>query len=183
MWVYSGEGGVWHSCPEPFPSSRFIFCINETEGNSSWREISERPAPESAASNERLVQVSNKRITSFVGFQKISGYLCAHSAAASEPRPFPNRGGRGLTPDPPTLPTPPQRWSVRRGSWHFHHSACKKTNVGLIHMENLILTFLPGANQDDTRLSLCNHGGRSAMRRSVDPSNLSELDEIHHRSG
>lgn len=101
MWVYSGEGGVWHSCPEPFPSSRFIFCINETEGNSSWREISERPAPESAASNERLVQVSNKRITSFVGFQKISGYLCAHSAAASEPRPFPNRGGRGLTPDPP----------------------------------------------------------------------------------
>lgn len=33
----------------------------------------EQAAAERAASNERLVEVSNKRISSFVGFQQISG--------------------------------------------------------------------------------------------------------------
>lgn len=136
----------------------------------------EQSAAESAASNERLVEVSNKRITSFVGFQRISGYLRAHSAAPYEPRPFTDGGGRGLAVDPP--------WSVHQGSWHFHRP--RKTNLSLILMENFILTFQRGANQDDCRLSFCNHLSRSGFLNrgtSVDPSNLSELNEIHHRSG
>lgn len=51
-------------------------------------------AAESAARNERLVQVSNKRITSFVGFQKISGCVSAPSGSPREPRPFADGGGR-----------------------------------------------------------------------------------------
>lgn len=155
--VYPDAGDVWCSCPRSFSSPRFIFCINETEGNSSWREISERPAAESATSNERLVQVSNNRITSFVDFQKISGYPSAHSAVMPEPWPFTD--GEGVGPRIGTPPLPPQRWSVHLGSWHFHRSTSEKNS--LIHMENLILTFLPGANQDDARLSLCNHGSWS----------------------
>lgn len=37
-----------------------------------------------AASNERLLEVSDKRITSFVGFQEISGDVSAHSASPSQ---------------------------------------------------------------------------------------------------
>lgn len=137
----------------------------------------ERSAAESAASNERLVGVSNKRITSFVGFQKISGYLSAHSGSTVWTPTFHRWRGVG------------HRWRtplrcVHQGSWHFHRS--RKTNLDLIHMENLILTFQPAANQDDSRLSLCNHLSRSASFNrgtTVDPSNLSELNEIHHRSG
>lgn len=43
-------------------------------------------------------------------------------------------------------------------------------------------TFTLSANQDDGRLSLRNHLNRSGLK-SVDPSNLSELNEIHHSSG
>ena len=63
----------------------------------------ERMAAESAASNERLVQVSNKRITSFVGFQKISGYLSAHSAAPPQPPTFHRWRGRGFEGGPPWI--------------------------------------------------------------------------------
>lgn len=89
----------------------------------------EQTAAESAASNERLVQVSNKRITSFVGFQKISGYLSAHSAAPPQPPTFHRWRGRGFGADPVE--------SVRQGRWHFH----RPTKTNLIHMENCILTF------------------------------------------
>ena len=45
-----------------------------------------------AASNERLLEVSDKRITSFVGFQEISGDVSAHSASPSQ-RPVRRGGG------------------------------------------------------------------------------------------
>lgn len=113
---------------KPFSSSRFHILQkwNRRKLILTWNL--ERTAAESAASNERLVQVSNKRITSFVGFQKISGYLSAHSAAPPQPPTFHRWRGRGFGADP---------LGFRQGRRHFH----PLTKTNLIHMENCILTF------------------------------------------
>lgn len=106
---------------------------------------SDWPAAESAASNERLLEVSNKRITSFVGFQKISGYLSAHSASLSEPWPFTDGGGRGFSSD--RHPSLPPR-GMMRPSGGADISAVYQTNRRLIHMEkcDFIVTFQLGCS-------------------------------------
>lgn len=94
-----GFHSVENQCPlvcvaasEPFSLSVSYF-VERKQKETRLDMKSAAVAAESAAHNERLVQVSNKRITSFVGFQKISDCVSAPSGSPCEPRPFADGGG------------------------------------------------------------------------------------------
>lgn len=114
--------GICVAASEPFslPASYFVERKQkETRLDMKFAAV----AAESAARNERLVQVSNKRITSFGGFQKISGCVSAPSGSPREPRPFADGGGGGAI----------------HPSGEVTFAACgRKQTCSLIHMESLI---------------------------------------------
>lgn len=92
---HSGENQcslVCGAASEPFSLSVSFF-VERKQKETRLDMKSAAVAAESAARNQRLVQVSNKRITSFVGFQKISGCVSAPSGSPREPRPFADGGG------------------------------------------------------------------------------------------
>lgn len=189
---------VWVSCKEsvleffffffPLAQPHILFKRSRSKLVLTWNLG--RSAAESAASNERLVQVSNKRITSFWGLSK-DKWVSERSLGRGVWTLTFHRWKTGLVwrggLHPHPHPHPPRR-SVRQGTWHLCRSPSeeKQTWVSFKWKFFFILTFPLGANQDDSRLSFCNHLTGAELfngGRSVDPSNLSELNEIHHRSG
>lgn len=115
-----------------FFSARLHFLYKWNQGKLVLTWNSERSSPESAASNERLLEVSNKRITSFVGFQKISGYLSAHSAPPSEPRPFTDGVGAGPRGGPPSCTSSLLRDDPSVGGADISAVREKQTSVSFI---------------------------------------------------
>lgn len=170
IWMNLLLGALFNFSPSRF---RFIFCKNETKGNRSWHEITTGPGCWKVLWVMSVCfQVSNQRITSFAGFQK-DKWVPERSFLNSD-----LSQARTVT-LPLHLHLP---LATIGGADISSIYSLKNTNRSLIHMEKcdfLLLSYsysnlsAQAANQDDSRLSSCNHltenGGRC-----VDPSNLSE---------